>query len=1497
MIVLCFVVLLTGLVVAYFSRAMTDRQLSNASSSAVTADALARSATDTILGDFREEIILGSTRLTPSPAPVSGDVYMPTANTNAVPQRNASLAAPAVSPFPINLVRRSVRADASPASADYIKPPGITSRASAASAASPSTNGRVVSPARWNEHYLLPAASPSASSTPGYPVASFVPPDWVMITAESGPVVLSAPNKDSKGNAVTTVGRYAYTVYDEGGLLDINHTGFPSGSTFAQVGSKLSPSYADLTQLPTPPYPSSTASPAPLPMNYAAMDSLLGWRNYATVLPSGTFPSFTGLSSNAGTAYNALFSSDSANTLRLSPNYDSASGRTDQTFLSRQQLVNYFAAANLDTSYLQYLTTFSRSLNQPSYAPPTSSPTPPQVLPLAQGGNDSYSNNGINPNFLMARVPASFKRRDGTYAYTGEPLIKKRFALNYLAWLTYKGPSAGRTYTDPVYDADMNALVNTYNLSKAFLLQGTDANILTYFGLSWDYNKHHWNYVHGATGTSGSIINVYNPSTSGVTDLLHQTPLREPDFFELLKASINPGSLAKAAIAPSITSGTSSELSQTMAQIAQRNKDISLDAAILQVGANIIDQFDTDGFPTTIYYDLTGTLTYPNYTSFVCGVENLPYISRVRSGLVRVKEANPRENYVDNAPVAPTPSPAPSHPDPYSNTNVNNLTLVDTGVGAQMNFPEVWNPHDYGNTGTAAGLGQTFGVVGPQKFQIYAVTSRTDPATNTPVQYPISIFVNATSLGWNSYNAVASSSPGFFSLYQIPFGTTNSGKGGEFRTLTQQNTLMTFQLPNTALGAGLFRDPTILNRPNYPNSPAATNLSSTALVAGGAGLNNIALNPAFFNAASNGGGLISDVGVLVGGTSVAGGTITIAGHDSATASQEPAYKQAYVGFYLGAHPLRWYDSTGLKTASGGTTSTGTSYHSLSAYQTEFGGSYEPTFTLACEDGNGGGVYIPYDQKSVSTSGAPNCDLCTQDGSGANAGSYSNSAPIANNPALDSNGYADSGFGLNGSTRDYGVRYYETMDPRTSRFGMMDPWIFSMYQSIAPYAYGSSSSGWVRGNTGIIQGLIYTARASYSSGEAFNFGPFTIAPYNNTMPWFTAAMGWYHDLDLYDHDTFRPGLFSQNNPTISPDGVIVGGNGIIASASPLSMNHSNGWSPFYYADADGVVRRASGGNVAASTSGYSANTSVGLSMATATYNTGSGASATTGLPATSQIDSRPVVLNRPFQSVAELGYTFSGTPWKNIDFFFPESGDVALLDVFCINDNSDAKGMTAGQVNLNTRQMPVLNAVLAQTNKDLWNASTTSTVASPTPAPSPNYTITVSGGSASASQVVAQLLVNRTTSNPAAGPNKSNGPQPLQNVSDLVGRWVSASNLTGGTSSNATGAPAGINGQLSYDGFTTDLATMSAVSPMTATTDSTHNVQRFAESAIRALSNAGQTRVWNLMFDIVAQSGRYSSQATSLDNFNVEGEQHYWVHVAIDRYTGQVLDKQVEVVKE
>ena len=40
-----------------------------------------------------------------------------------------------------------------------------------------------------------------------------------------------------------------------------------------------------------------------------------------------------------------------------------------------------------------------------------------------------------------------------------------------------------------------------------------------------------------------------------------------------------------------------------------------------------------------------------------------------------------------------------------------------------------------------------------------------------------------------------------------------------------------------------------------------------------------------------------------------------------------------------------------------------------------------------------------------------------------------------------------------------------------------------------------------------------------------------------------------------------------------------------------------------------------------------------------------------------------------------------------------------------------------------------------------------------------------------------------------------------------------------------------------------------------------------------------------------------AERNEFQKFIVVGEQHYWVHVAIDRFTGEVLDKQIEVVRE
>ncbi len=70
-----------------------------------------------------------------------------------------------------------------------------------------------------------------------------------------------------------------------------------------------------------------------------------------------------------------------------------------------------------------------------------------------------------------------------------------------------------------------------------------------------------------------------------------------------------------------------------------------------------------------------------------------------------------------------------------------------------------------------------------------------------------------------------------------------------------------------------------------------------------------------------------------------------------------------------------------------------------------------------------------------------------------------------------------------------------------------------------------------------------------------------------------------------------------------------------------------------------------------------------------------------------------------------------------------------------------------------------------------------------------------------------------------------------------------------------------------------------------------------EAAIRALGTAGQTRTWNFFIDLIAQSGKLQPGSTELTDFFSEGESRFWMHVAIDRFTGRVIGSQVEAYQE
>ena len=340
--VLAFVVLLSGLVVAYLSRTSTDRRLAKSSFEDTSADLLARSALDIVVGDFKQEIVDGSTSASPP--------YTPTSNANVVPMRSGN---PGTVP---NLIRRSVRSDG-------LVAPAVPSRASAVNSSTDvSVNGRSVSLDRWNTHYLIPKSD--TSNDDSAPVTSFIAPDWVIVS-RGGPSVQtgigigsSALNNAANGNSNYVIGRYAYAVYDEGGLLDINVAGSPSPTPapVTYVGRKGVIAFADLTALPT------TGSSF---VSNTVINRIIGWRNYATVQPTGTFPSFT-FTAAATSNFVNYFLDTSRDFRTVATNL--SSNRTDQGFITRAELIKLRSDTGAGAAtMLQYLGTFSRESNHSTW--------------------------------------------------------------------------------------------------------------------------------------------------------------------------------------------------------------------------------------------------------------------------------------------------------------------------------------------------------------------------------------------------------------------------------------------------------------------------------------------------------------------------------------------------------------------------------------------------------------------------------------------------------------------------------------------------------------------------------------------------------------------------------------------------------------------------------------------------------------------------------------------------------------------------------------------------------------------------------------------------------------------------------------------------------------------------------------------------------------------------------------------------------------------------
>lgn len=500
-IVLSMIVVVTILFVLFLNTTRMSRQISSSSAGQARAEALAQTGLETTISDLRTEIVAGSTVDAGPPA-----LYRPTTNATVLPAR---VGAPTNAP---NLLKRSLSGQPFWSGAAYaVSPPAPNRAASISTASTNAISGRYIRSDRWNLSYLLGTNLPTG----------FQPPDWILVT-RAGPVTDAAAlpavtvlRDSAPGNSQFAIGRYAYLIFDQGGLLDATVAGFPAGVSADFTSRRSVLPQVNLSKI-------------------SGVDAanFVQWRNVATRSPATTYET------------NALHNTNGFTEV--------AAG--DRTLFSRQDLIAYAKtnSSQIPLSALQYLATFNRSLNAPSFTPDSPTVT--------------------NPSLSTTRVTTAFTRNgsDGQPAVVGEPLLKYRFPLSRLALFS----------------------------SAAVDSPSVKAQIEQWFGLSRADAQSPWVYRNGAA----TILTLSQVAAAG----------REPDFFELLQAGIWRGSLG-------------ANMANSAVNVLA--EDLKPDVQIMQIGANLMDQYDANSLPTR--------LSYANSAYEISGLENLPYLSRIIESIYR----------------------------------------------------------------------------------------------------------------------------------------------------------------------------------------------------------------------------------------------------------------------------------------------------------------------------------------------------------------------------------------------------------------------------------------------------------------------------------------------------------------------------------------------------------------------------------------------------------------------------------------------------------------------------------------------------------------------------------------------------------------------------------------------------------------------------------------------------------------------------------------------
>ena len=248
-------------------------------------------------------------------------------------------------------------------------------------------------------------------------------------------------------------------------------------------------------------------------------------------------------------------------------------------------------------------------------------------------------------------------------------------------------------------------------------------------------------------------------------------------------------------------------------------------------------------------------------------------------------------------------------------------------------------------------------------------------------------------------------------------------------------------------------------------------------------------------------------------------------------------------------------------------------------------------------------------------------------------------------------------------------------------------------------------------------------------------------------------------------------------------------------------------------------------------------------------------------AASDYKSRPIVLNRPFESLGEIAHTFRDVPFKEVDLLNPESADRFLLSIFCLHSNDDYEAplVRAGRININTASAEVLSTLFAQAAID--------------------YDEELTIDEETAQELGEQLyeyLHEQTATDGNGGENL------VMDLSEFVG------SLDGDTA---------INGEHTDETLMQQLAETfaNAQSDTSGTANLNEVVTARKHVVARALSDNVTTRSWNFTVDLIVEEGALSRAAESLADFIPQGSRRYWIHLSIDRLTGQVLDRHVEQV--